>query len=61
MTTAREQAREAAWAYRSLMDKASDIWEPVLRELVEAIGVPWAFGDRFDAALARAREALGEN
>jgi hypothetical protein len=76
VTTAREQAREAAenvTTYvldgRDAADAASDVWEPVLRELVEAsdalnrgyVGEWWKSSDRYDAALARARAALGVN
>lgn len=80
MTTAREQAREAAWSadddwqdsdkMKSIIlvhaDAASDVWEPLLRDLLVAyenaiehggpsshVGpIPWG-------AYGRAKEALG--
>lgn len=61
------------WSNAALIAKAPefarlvDAWEPILRELVEALDGRLA-GDmyasaqlRLDAALARAREALGDN
>lgn len=80
MTTAREQAREAARAARpyepgfydtpslpfldadqsdKMADAASDVWEPLVEELLTALkkGIE-ADEDRYFAAIERAKEAL---
>jgi hypothetical protein len=79
--SAREQAREAAvnsplknystglshsqWAKKTGADAASDVWEPILRELAfvaqqgEFVVDDSAIFERFEAALAKAWEALG--
>lgn len=74
MKTAREQAREAA-RQRALhsdsfvadymaegADAASDVWEPIVRDLVDAfdpLGHTTGFDAKEWAAMNRAKEALG--
>lgn len=74
MTTAREQAREAAYAdagVRSTLaeshaDAASDVWEPIVRAFVDAKagtnehGVYWNTA-KLRQAYVRAKDALGED
>lgn len=64
MTTAREQAQEAALQHtrlndpRMAADAASDIWEPIVIDLLNALEEGWG-GVTRDNLVSRTREALG--